>query len=49
MGRVAQFIDFLTRNPNNFKDFSIKVHYTHLEITPRMREMRRKFKFWKKK
>lgn len=47
MGRATQFFDYLTRQPQDFTLDFVKAHYTHLEITPAIKKIRRKLKLWK--
>jgi len=49
MGRLTQFIDYLTRPPDEFSKELVIYHYTHISITPSMKETRRTLRLYNKK
>jgi len=44
MGRVTQLYDYLNRDPKDLTPDFIKANYTHLEITPGLKEKRKKYR-----
>jgi len=46
MGRATEFIDYINRDPKDFKnaDGSYKVHYKYIDITPELKKARGKYR-----
>lgn len=48
MGRITQLFDYLKRDPAEFgKDFVLS-NYTHIEITPELKKLRKTLKWYRK-
>ena len=48
MGRLTQFLDYMNRPSDEFSLDFVKSCYTHIEITPKLKELRKKLKWHKK-
>jgi hypothetical protein len=46
MGKLTQYIDFLTRESDDMSADFIKANYTHIEITDELRAIRRREKWY---
>ena len=47
MGRLTQAFYYLTRKPGDYS-MDIESTYTHLEITPELKKLRKELKWYKK-
>ena len=48
MGKMTQYFDYLTRKPSDFYPEIVYGPYSHITITPEMKVVRRKLKWYKK-
>jgi DhnA family fructose-bisphosphate aldolase class Ia len=47
MGRVTQILDYLSRPSDKLGADFIKANYTHIEITPSLKELRKNLKWYR--
>jgi hypothetical protein len=47
MGRVTQILDYLSRPSDMLSADFIKANYTHIEITPSLKELRKSLKWYR--
>jgi len=48
MGKLTQYFDYLNRKPEDFSLDFVKSNYTHIEITPELKKLRKTLKWYKK-